>query len=204
MLMCIVIHFQGKELPKFGIPFYFLQIYLQRAKDVIYYECKTRSCRNYEMKRKLLISISKIYIGKKLIWTWKVIKVYATNSLFISMCNLEGSPPAKNPRGLCGGCSPNFICSHVPMKIIFFYKTRKKPGNKKRVIYLRAYTLGCSSLGRTHSYGNLPYNKIQHNMHSHITQSSCITHISLLGFVWYLRELLGRMGLGSMKVCWQL
>lgn len=39
MHMCIVIHFQGKELPKFGILFYFPQIYMQRAKAVIYYEC---------------------------------------------------------------------------------------------------------------------------------------------------------------------
>jgi hypothetical protein len=32
----------------------------------------------------------------------------------------------KNPRELCQGSSPNFICSHVPMKIFLFYESRKK------------------------------------------------------------------------------
>ncbi len=125
--------------------------------------------------------------------------MYATNSFFIFMCNLEESPLVENPWELCRGYSPNLICSHIPMKIFFFYKTGKKPRNKDRVIYLKAYTLGCSSLRRTHSYGNLPYNKIQHNMHFHITQSSCITHISLLGFVWCLRELFGKMAIGFVE-----
>ncbi len=42
------------------------------------------------------------------------------NSLFISLCILRDLPQQKNPRVVCQGSSPNFICSHVPMEIFVF------------------------------------------------------------------------------------
>jgi hypothetical protein len=42
-----------------------------------------------------------------------------------------------NPRVLCRGSSPNFICSHIPLEIFLVYIMGKKWGNKKRVVYVR-------------------------------------------------------------------
>ncbi len=99
-----------------------------------------------------------------------------TTPFFISMCILRDLPQQKNPRPLCCRSSPNFICSCVPTKIFLFYEMGKKQGNKNRVVYIRggshthvfswgqehtwAQALGCTSLRRTHSYKNLPYNII--------------------------------------------
>jgi hypothetical protein len=65
---------------------------------------------------------------------------------------LRDLPQQKNPRVLCRGSSPNFICSHVPMEIFLFYEIGKKWGNEKRVVYLRGgtcpsrWTLKCGGL----------------------------------------------------------
>jgi hypothetical protein len=47
------------------------------------------------------------------------------NSHLISMCILRDLPHEKNPRPLCQGSSPNFICSHVPMEIFLLYEIGK-------------------------------------------------------------------------------
>ncbi len=67
----------------------------------------------------------------------------------------EDLPQAKNPRALCQGNSPNFICSHDPMEIFLFYEIGKKWRNKKRVVYVRgpcthalSWGLGTSSSSR--------------------------------------------------------
>jgi hypothetical protein len=59
------------------------------------------------------------------------------NSLFISVCILRDLPHPNNPRLLYRQRSSKFMCSHVPMEIFLFYETGKKPGNKKRVVYVR-------------------------------------------------------------------
>jgi len=41
------------------------------------------------------------------------------------MCILRDLHQKKNPRALCPGSSPNFICSHTPIEIFLFYETRK-------------------------------------------------------------------------------
>jgi len=48
------------------------------------------------------------------------------NPLFISLCILRDIPQQKNPRALCQGSSPNFICSHLPMEIFLFKKESRK------------------------------------------------------------------------------
>jgi hypothetical protein len=58
-------------------------------------------------------------------------------SHFISMCILRDLPQQKNPKVLCQGSPPNFICFHVPMEIFLFCETGKKQGNKKRILYIR-------------------------------------------------------------------
>jgi hypothetical protein len=73
------------------------------------------------------------------------------------MCILRDLPQQKNPRALCQGSSPNFVCSHVPMEIFLFYKMRKKWENKKRVVYVMggsctsafSWGLGTPSSSRT-------------------------------------------------------
>jgi hypothetical protein len=54
------------------------------------------------------------------------LEYYVNNSLFISMCILREIPQTNNPRALCQGSSPNFICSHDPMEIFLFYEIGKK------------------------------------------------------------------------------
>jgi hypothetical protein len=56
---------------------------------------------------------------------------------FYSMCIFEGSSPTKEPQSVMLVISPNFICSHVPMEEFHFYKMGKKPGNKRRIVYIR-------------------------------------------------------------------
>jgi hypothetical protein len=56
---------------------------------------------------------------------------------FYFYVNFEGCPQAEEPQCLMPGVLPNFVCSHVPMEIFLFYKTGKKPGNQKRVVYIR-------------------------------------------------------------------
>jgi hypothetical protein len=53
------------------------------------------------------------------------------------MCILRDLLKQKNPKPLCQGSSPNYICSHIPMEIFLFYKVGKKQGNKKKVVYVR-------------------------------------------------------------------
>jgi hypothetical protein len=52
------------------------------------------------------------------------------------LCILRDFPQQKNPRVVCQGSSPNFICSHVPMEIfLFFMKVERSKEIKKRVAY---------------------------------------------------------------------
>jgi hypothetical protein len=60
------------------------------------------------------------------------------------MCIFEGSPPAEEPQGVMPRSSPNFICSQVPMEVFQFYEMGKKPGNKKRVVYIRGSSSTCA------------------------------------------------------------
>jgi hypothetical protein len=52
--------------------------------------------------------------------------VFINNSLFISMCILKDLIKEKNPRLLCQGNSPNFICLHDPIEIFLSYKNKKE------------------------------------------------------------------------------
>jgi hypothetical protein len=95
-----------------------------------------------------------------------------TTPFFISMCILRNLPQQKNPRTLCWGSSPNFICFQVPMEIFLFREWEEKGGDKKESWFhyscillrfgntLRFMSSGdpLPSLRSTHLYGNLPYN----------------------------------------------
>ncbi len=59
------------------------------------------------------------------------------NPFYISTCILKDLHQCKNPRVLCWGSSPNFICSPIPTTIFLFYEMGKKRGNKKRVLYIK-------------------------------------------------------------------
>ncbi len=89
--------------------------------------------------------IGPIFLGLAVLWIIFVCKTptstptsyYINNSLFIiSMCILMVLPPQKNPRALCWGAPPILYVPTFPW-ILFFYQTRKKWGNKKRVVYVR-------------------------------------------------------------------
>jgi len=106
----------------------------------------------------------------------------------------EGLPQQNNPRVLCWGSSPNFICSHVPMEIFLSYEMRKKGGNEKRVVYIGgrflyscvllrfwehpgAHALECPSLRRTHCTGTSP---------TTFKCSVSIHHLSCMACCWWV------------------
>jgi len=53
-----------------------------------------------------------------------------------------------NPRVLCRGSSPNFICSHIPMEIFLVYRMGKSEEIKREFVYVRG-----GSCTRTFSWG---------------------------------------------------
>jgi hypothetical protein len=57
------------------------------------------------------------------------------------MCVLRDLPQ-QNPRALCLGSSPKFICSHIPMELYFVNETGREE-IKKRVVYLRGVSSTC-------------------------------------------------------------
>ncbi len=102
----------------------------------------------------------------------------------------EGSPPAE---GHYAGQLPNFICSHVPMEIFLSYKTGKKLGNWKRVVYIQggshtcAFSWGSGTPSGSHPWVTLPHENalvqgppLQHSTHTQLLESK--TKVGILAF----------------------
>jgi hypothetical protein len=81
--------------------------------------------------------------------------------------DLSPLPPRRTLACYAGGAPK----PHVSMEIFLFFVTTNKQGNQKKDGFStqvlsevrehpHAHPQGCQSLRRTHSYGNLPYNKI--------------------------------------------
>jgi hypothetical protein len=119
---------------------------------------------------KVMSIIGPIFLGLAVLWIIFVCKTptstptsyYVINALFIiSMCILTVLPPQKNPRALCWGAPPILYVRMFPWNFIF-YQTRKKWGNKRRVVYVRrgscthAFSPGLGRTSGSHPWVPLP------------------------------------------------